>query len=218
MFSWGKIPVLHSLRINEIPYPFWHYMMMLPENHIKLNLSSSCDQFLKVTDSSYGNNLLQCRVRLHIIDPMWCNPFLGSYFSGSFVPRVAHCDQFQFYKVWFSLARNKIISWDSLGLVDKIIMTWIWTCWDYFISLSSLIQYRSVGLWYSWRCIVYYTIVCATYLVLEFSCNTLIHILILPSVYQQMLSLIHSKQTSNNWVKLDLIIMRILFVLIFLCW
>lgn len=47
-----------------------------------------CD--LEVTDSSRGNNFLQCRVRLcQKKNPMWSNPSLGSCIGGSFVHRIA---------------------------------------------------------------------------------------------------------------------------------
>lgn len=42
-----------------------------------------CD--LTVTGSSHDNNLLQCRIRLRTIDPMWSDPFPGLHIDRNFV-------------------------------------------------------------------------------------------------------------------------------------
>lgn len=67
---------------------FLHNILCFDQNESFDTMVKLLSRDHDVTDSSYGNNFLQYKVKLCIIDTMWSDFSLESLIGGSFVHRV----------------------------------------------------------------------------------------------------------------------------------
>lgn len=75
---------------------------------------------LMVTDSSRRSSFLQCKIRLHKIDPMWSDSFPKLYIGENFVHRTTLIVNIYEYYFNFVLIYFKIVIWRINPEFEKI--------------------------------------------------------------------------------------------------